>query len=156
MEYDNNHFIIASRAYSLQGGESLTQASGGGGLAMEFSMVAWAWSLGPLLGFAMAQPLNKLGGSQPLDPDLGFLAGFFCRSVVGLLVACLPPLARRGDEELKLLTLWFAWRVVLHLGSREAAPGSVPMAAPCQPLYSEVVGRPLPPSSSATASPVRR
>jgi hypothetical protein len=45
------------------GGESPAQVSGGGGLAMEFAVVAWAWSLWPLLGLAMAQPLNKLGVS---------------------------------------------------------------------------------------------
>jgi hypothetical protein len=32
------------------GGESPAQVSGGGGLAMEFEVVAWAWSLWPLLG----------------------------------------------------------------------------------------------------------
>jgi hypothetical protein len=138
------------------GGESPAQVSGGGGLAMEFAVVAWAWSLWPLLGLAMAQPLNKLGGSQSLDLDLGFMAGFFCRSTVGWPVECLPSLARRGDEELKRRSLWFARRLSLHLGSREAAPGSVLTAAPCQPLYLEVVGRPLPPSSSATVSPGRR
>jgi hypothetical protein len=52
--------------------------------------------------------------------------------------------------------LWFASVSGLWLGSREAAPGSVPTAAPCQSLYSKVVGRPLPPSSLATASPGRR
>jgi hypothetical protein len=45
-----------------RGGESPAQASCGGGPAMEFSVVAWAWSLGPLLRFAMAQPLNKVSG----------------------------------------------------------------------------------------------
>jgi hypothetical protein len=122
------------------GGESPAQVSSGGGLAMEFAVVAWAWSLWPLLGLAMVQPLNKLSGSQSLDLDLGFMVGFFCRSTIAWPVECLPSLARRGDEELKRRSLWFARRLSLHLGSREAAPGSVPTVAPCQPLYSEVIG----------------
>jgi hypothetical protein len=138
-----------------RGGGSPAPASGGGRPAMESSVVAWAWSLGPLLEFVMATPLNKLGAAQILDPDLGFLAGL-CRKAAGVSDASLHRLSHRGGEVMVSLVLWLAFVPVLQLGSTEAALGSVPTAAPCQPLFSKVVGRPLPPSSSVTASPGRQ
>jgi hypothetical protein len=106
-----------------RGGESLAQVSGSGGPAMEFSVVAWARSHGPLLGFAMAQPLNKLGASQTLDPDLGFPAGLIGRSAMGFPGMSFHFHSRRGGEEITLLMLWFAWPLVLQQGAEKQLPG---------------------------------
>jgi hypothetical protein len=102
-------------------------ASGGDGLALEVSEVAWAWCPWLLLQISWPLPPNKLKVGRSLDLDLGDLAGSLSASLVlraSSATSSIP--AGRGGE---------GRREVGFLGSSPDEHMEVPEGAPPWPTH---------------------
>jgi len=132
-------------------------ASGAGWPEIEALMVAVAWCLWLLLEFLIPQSKNKLVVmATAQDPDPVVVAGSICRSGTGILDQSLLLAARHGGEIESELVVLDCQLLDLRQRSFEAAPGSSSTVVSLQPPSILVVGRPLPPPSSAMAYSGRR
>jgi hypothetical protein len=90
----------------------MASTSEGWKLAVELLMAA-AWSMWLLFERTMAQPFNNID-AMSLDPDLGVVAGSFCRSLAVAQGMRSSLAYRHGDMIKRKLVLLGGWQANLR------------------------------------------
>jgi hypothetical protein len=90
--------------------------------------MAAAWSMWLLFELTMAQPFNNID-AMSLDPNLGVVAGSFCRSPAAAQGMRSSLASRHGDMTERELVLLGGWQADLRQGCIEDAPRSNSTAA---------------------------